>query len=103
MPETSSLESSRPARDEILAALDKVASRDASAKPPRQARFLRHLVETSLRGEPHLLKESVLGVDVFDRPAGWDPRLDPIVRMEAARLRKRLPQNFESSGAGGSR
>ncbi len=99
MPENSYLETSKPARDAILAALDKVASSDAFAKSARQARFLRHLVETSLRGETHLLKESVLGVDVFDRPAGWDARLDPIVRMEAARLRKRIAKYYETAGS----
>src|SRR5579872_2176775 len=99
MPENSYLETSKPARDAILAALDKVASSDAFAKSARQARFLRHLVETSLRGETHLLKESVLGVYVFDRPAGWDARLDPIVRMEAARLRKRIAKYYETAGS----
>src|ERR1039458_7442618 len=76
--------------DAVLAALGKVVASEAFGKAERPGRFLRHLVETALRGERHLLKESVLGTDVFDRPASWDPRLDPVVRQEAARLRKRL-------------
>ena len=44
-------------------------------------------------------KESVLGTDVFGRPASWNPRLDPVVRQEAARLRKRLANYYETSGA----
>src|ERR1700722_7178211 len=86
-------------KDAILAALDKAVASDAFSRSDRQARFLRHDVETTLRGEPGLLKESLLGVDVFERPADWDPRLDPIVRMEAARLRKGLAKYYESSGA----
>ena len=85
-------------KDAILAALDKAVASEAFSRSDRQARFLRHVVETTLRGEPGLLKESLLGVDVFERPADWDPRLDPIVRMEAARLRKRLAKYYESSG-----
>jgi TolB-like protein len=36
---------------------------------------------------------------VFERPTSWDPRLDPIVRQEAARLRKRLAKYYENGGA----
>jgi len=84
---------------EVLAALQAVVSSAAFGKTPRPARFLRHLVETTLRGERHLLKESVLGTDVFERPASWDPRLDPIVRQEAARLRHRLANYYQTSGS----
>jgi len=86
--------------DAVLAALDTVVASAAFGTAKRPARFLRHLVETALRGERHLLKESVLGADVFDRPASWDPRLDPVVRQEAARLRKRLASYYETGGAG---
>jgi len=86
--------------DAVLAALDMVVASAAFGTAKRPARFLRHLVETALRGERHLLKESVLGTDVFDRPASWDPRLDPVVRQEAARLRKRLASYYETGGAG---
>jgi adenylate cyclase len=86
--------------DAVLAALDKVVASEAFGKAERPARFLRHLVETALRGEGRLLKESILGIDVFDRPPSWDPRLDPIVRQEAARLRKRLATYYENGGAG---
>ncbi len=84
--------------DAVRAALDKVVSSEAFVKAARPARFLRHLVETTLRGERQILKESVLGTDVFERPVSWDPRLDPIVRQEAARLRKRLAKYYDSGG-----
>lgn len=86
-------------QDAVHAAVDRVIANDTFAKAGRPARFLRHLVETALRGEGHLLKESVLGTDVFGRPASWDPRLDPIVRQEASRLRKRLAKYYETSEA----
>ena len=83
----------------ILAELDRIVTSAAFGKAERPARFLRHLVETALRGEPHLLRESLLGVEVFGRPASWDPRIDPVVRQEAARLRKRLARFYEQEGA----
>ena len=85
--------------DAVLAALDSLVASAAFGKAERPSRFLRHLVETALGGEGHLLKESVLGAEVFGRRASWDPRLDPVVRQEAARLRKRLAHYYETGGA----
>ena len=79
-------------------ALAKVTTSEAFGKAERPARFLRHLVETALSHDAHNLKESVLGTDVFDRPATWDPRLDPVVRQEATRLRKRLAKYYATAG-----
>jgi TolB-like protein len=66
----------------------------------RAARFLQHLVETTLRGESQLLKESLLGTEVFGREPTWDPKLDPVVRQEAARLRKRIARYYETENPG---
>jgi TolB-like protein/Tfp pilus assembly protein PilF len=84
--------------DAVRAALEKIVSSDAFGKAERPARFLRHLVESALRGDLQLLKESVLGVAVFDRTPDWDPREVPVVRQEAARLRKRLARYYETDG-----
>jgi serine/threonine-protein kinase len=59
-------------------------------------RFLRLTVERSLAGQAGELKEYLLGVEVFDRKASYDPRVDPIVRVEARRLRSKL--EFASGG-----
>ena len=42
---------------------------------------------------------SVLGREVFDRGTDYDPRLDPIVRVEARRLRQRLAEYYDGRGA----
>ncbi len=47
------------------------------------ARFLRLAVERTLEGKADELKEYVIGLEVFDRGASYDPRVDPIVRVEA--------------------
>jgi Tetratricopeptide repeat len=58
-------------------------------------RLLRHLVEHTLDGRTAELKETVLGIEVFQRPsASFDPRRDSIVRVEARRLRERLRQHY---------
>ena len=83
----------------VLDALEVLIASPAFGKSERPARFLRHLVETTLRDQKDHLKESVLGVEIFGRPADWDPRLDTIVRQEASRLRKRLARYYETEGS----
>jgi len=87
------------AESAILAELDRIVSSNGFSRAERPARFLRHLVESTLGGQSHLLKEIVLGIDCFARPSSWDPRLDPVVRQEASRLRKRLAKYYADSAA----
>jgi len=101
-PQSASSVTERPSSitaSEALLALEEVIASPDFAKVARPSRFLRHLVEATLRGETQRLKESVLGVEVFGRRTSWDPRLDPIVRQEAARLRKRLARHYAAAGA----
>jgi len=60
--------------------------------PPRSLRlqqFLRYVTEHTIdRGRP--LQEIKVATTVFDKDANFDLRLDPIVRIEAGRLRLRL-------------
>ena len=62
------------------------------------SRFLKFVVEQTLAGEGERLKEYVIGVEVFDRDADYDPRLDAIVRVEAARLRTKLAEYYAGEG-----
>jgi serine/threonine-protein kinase len=62
------------------------------------ARFLRLAVDRSLAGKADELKEYLIGVEVFDRPNTYDPRVDPIVRVEARRLRSKLRTYYETDG-----
>jgi len=61
-------------------------------------RFLRYIVEHTLAGEGDQLKEYRLGVEVFDRDASFDPKIDPVVRMSARRLRAKLHEYYENGG-----
>lgn len=56
----------------------------------RMSRFLQFAVSHTLAGQTDMLKESVIGVHVFDRSPGYDPKADPVVRSEARRLRAKL-------------
>jgi serine/threonine-protein kinase len=84
----------------IIEQLGKILASRFFVKSERLSRFLRFCVEQALAGREDQLKESVLGVEVFDRPASYDPRIDPIVRVEARRLRAKLRAYYEAEGAG---
>ena len=65
----------------------------------RARRFLTYIVEQTLAGQTDAIKELVLGIEVFDRPADFDPKVDTIVRVEAGKLRKRLEEYYADEGA----
>jgi hypothetical protein len=62
--------------------------------------LLRYIVDQTLSGHGQLLKERVIGTEVFGRPPNYDTNSDPIVRARAAELRKRLAQFYVGEGAG---
>ncbi|MEO8594743.1 MAG: hypothetical protein ABI759_15605 [Candidatus Solibacter sp.] len=61
-------------------------------------RFLRYIVEETLAGRAVGIKEQVLGLEVFDRGHDFNPRLDPIVRVQARNLRSRMARYYEGPG-----
>lgn len=66
---------------------------------PRQQRLLRHIVWATLDGDAQRLSGQALGREVFDRGADFDPAVDPIVRVEAGRLRSKLLAHYAGAGA----
>lgn len=88
-----------PRDEQIRGALARVLASAGFARNERLSQFLRFLVERHLEGRDGELKESVLAVEVFGRKAGYDPKLDAIVRTEAIRLRARLEQYYQGEGS----
>lgn len=56
-------------------------------------------MKRALAGQTEVVKEYHIGVEVFGKPDSWDPRIDPIVRVEFNRLRQKLRQYYEEAGA----
>src|SRR6185295_17871614 len=65
---------------------------------PSLSRFLRYIVEETLAGRSSAIREYTLGVHVFDRGEDFNPRLDPIVRVQARNLRTRIAKYYETHG-----
>jgi TolB-like protein/Flp pilus assembly protein TadD len=89
---------SKVAPQPALAELERIAAGEVFRQADRLNRFLKYVVEETLAGRGSELKEYRLGVDVFDRPPAFDPRLDPIVRISASRLRSKLEQYYSTEG-----
>jgi eukaryotic-like serine/threonine-protein kinase len=88
--------------DAILSELEKILASPGFIHSDRMVRFLRFTVGQTLKGHASELKETVLGMEVFDRPSSFDPRTDTIVRVEARRLRSKLKEFYEGEGCGDS-
>jgi len=82
----------------VQAELERVLASRAFASAPRLSRLLKFIVEQTLQGNKDRIKEYALGVDVFDRGNSYDSRIDPIVRVEAGRLRTKLLQYYQTEG-----
>ena len=87
-----------PTADDVRHQLDRLLASTGFANAGRMSRFLKFVVEKTLAGEGERLKEYVIGIEVFDRDASYDPRLDSIVRVEAARLRAKLAEYYAGQG-----
>src|SRR5579864_7648664 len=78
--------------------LDRILASAAFADAGRASSFLRFVVERKLEGHAGEIKESVIAVEVLGRTPTFDSKSDPIVRVEAGRLRDRLSSYYESEG-----
>jgi TolB-like protein len=79
--------------------LEKILASEGFARNDRLSGFLRFIIEQELSGRGDQLKESIIGVEVFGREPGYDPRQDSVVRTEAAKLRARLAKYYEAAAA----
>ncbi len=84
----------------IQSELEKILGSRTFRSAQSQSRFLRYAVEETIAGRGHMVKEYVIGSEVFGRGESFDPRLDPIVRTEARKLRARLDKYYEGEAPG---
>ena len=73
-------------------------SREFQSAPQLRA-FLGFVVRATLNNEQEKLKGYTIAVEALGRPEDFNPVTDPIVRVEAARLRRRLEKYYAGSGA----
>jgi adenylate cyclase len=81
---------SQPSADDVRAQLERLLASPDLDVPARLRKFLRYIVEETLAGRADRIKAYSVGTEVFERDANFDAQSDPVVRIEAGRLRRAL-------------
>ena len=97
---SSEADTSTPARRDppdaaIRAELERILASDVFSRSQQLRRFLSFIVEQRLAGQGHALKESVLAHELYGKGTDFDGGTDPVVRVDARRLRDKLREYYE--------
>lgn len=92
------LPSSQSGKDAVLEQLERLFGHAAFKNSKRNQALLRYVVERHLEDPATHLKERTLGIEVFGRGADYDTTSDPIVRIVAGEVRRRIAQYYYEPG-----
>ena len=87
-----------PSRPQVEEQLARILASESFSGALRSQAFLRFIVGEALAGRQGRLGGYTVGVEVFERSQDFDPQSDPIVRVEAGRLRRRLEHHYLTEG-----
>ena len=82
----------------VLQQLDRMLRSRHFCNSRRYPAFLSHIVRRTLEGDLDSLKERILGIEVFKRPHDYDTGSDPVVRITAGEVRKRIALYYHDEG-----
>lgn len=88
----------QPTAEEVRAHLDVLLRSESLAVSDRNRRFLAYIAEETLAGRGDRIKAYNVALTAFDRTDDFDPQTDPIVRIEASRLRRALEHYYLTAG-----
>jgi hypothetical protein len=77
--------------------LERILASPLFGQSKRYAPFLRYVVEKTLEGQEDTLKERTLGIEIFGRAPHYDTSNDPVVRVTAGEVRKRIAQYYHDA------
>jgi hypothetical protein len=78
----------------VLRELENILASPSFRNSSRSKQFLSYVVRHRLEGHDELLKERSIGADLFHRPADYATGDDPVVRVQAGEVRRRLEQYY---------
>ncbi len=96
--ENGQAEQGAPRPDEIRQELGRIVASAIFRDSLRLTSFLRFVVDAALAGKSSQIKAYTVAIEALGRPASFDPRDDPIVRVEAGRLRHALAHYYAGAG-----
>ena len=84
---------------EIRAQLERILASPDFNVPERARAFLKYVVTETLSGRADRIKAYSIAIEVFGRGASFDPQSDPVVRIEAGRVRRALERYYLTAGS----
>lgn len=91
------LSPTKPSDKLVRQQLSRILASHTFSQVERLKRFVSFIVGETVSGRGGDLKEYVIGVQVFGKEPSFDPRTDPIVRVQARRLRTRLARYYRGA------
>ena len=88
----------KPNAELVRAELQRILSSSSFNASERNRRFLTYVVEETLEGRGDRIKAYNIATSVFGRDKNFDPQLDPVVRMEARRVRRAIECFYAMDG-----
>ncbi len=85
--------------EEVRQTLERILSSKYFANAPKKQKFLQLICDFYLGGRARELNEYLIGCEVFDRATDYNPSVDPIVRVGAHEVRKKLESYYQNEGA----
>lgn len=95
---STTLPASKETDDKVRQQLRRILASKTFRQVDRLQSFLTFVVDEMLEGRGDKLKEFLIGVEVFGKEESFDPRMDPLVRVQARRLRARLVRYYREEG-----
>jgi hypothetical protein len=90
--------SSEAEKAAVFQQLERLLQNPHFHKSKRFPVFLKFVVNEALAGRADNLKERTLGIEVFGKDPNYDTNEDPIVRVTAGEIRKRIAQYYQEPG-----
>ncbi len=90
----------RPSPEQVREQLDRILRSGSFRNAPALQRLLQYVTSKSAEGRLTHLKEYTIGIDVFGRGNSYDPKIDPVVRVEMHRIRQKLKEYYQNEGVG---
>ncbi|QFR34468.1 adenylate cyclase [Ancylobacter sp. TS-1] len=87
-----------PPAEDVQHQVERILASPELRRSCRLADFLAYIVEETLQGRQDRIKAYSIGIEVLGRDAAFDPQLDPVVRIEAGRLRRELEYYYLTTG-----
>ncbi|MCU0403721.1 MAG: hypothetical protein MUE99_04165 [Chitinophagaceae bacterium] len=83
--------------NDIRNELSKIVDSPLFRQSPKLVKFLNFIVEKTLEGKAHIIKEYTIGKEILDKAGDYDPKFNASVRIHAMRLRKLLADFYQNT------